>query len=94
MKNKKKLYLTFSASITLVLSLILFLSTASAPPMQSAFPTFTETQITTNESDQDNLAIYGDKIVWQDNRNGNYDIYMYNISTLRKLKLPPINLIR
>ena len=39
MKNKEKLYLIFSASITLVLSLILFLSTASAAPMQNALPT-------------------------------------------------------
>jgi len=27
-----------------------------------------------------NPAIYGDRIVWQDNRNGNNDIYMYNIT--------------
>jgi beta propeller repeat protein len=45
-----------------------------------------ETQITTNESQQDYPAIYGDKIVWQDYRNGNSswsktDIYMYNLST-------------
>ncbi|AKB74941.1 cell surface protein [Methanosarcina lacustris Z-7289] len=53
--------------------------------------TSTETQITTNESCQTNPAIYGDKIVWQDSRNGgsgdywdptgNWDIYMYDIST-------------
>ena len=49
-----------------------------------------ETQITINESNQYSPAIYGDRIVWEDERNGildefgsigNYDIYMYNIST-------------
>ena len=45
----------------------------------------TETQITTNESEQFSPAIYEDRIVWTDWRNGdlylNGDIYMYNIST-------------
>jgi beta propeller repeat protein len=45
-----------------------------------------ETQITTNVSWQGSPAIYGDRIVWQDDRNGNNtssktDIYMYNLST-------------
>jgi len=49
-----------------------------------------ETQITGNESNQYSPAVYGDRIVWEDERNGildefgrigNYDIYMYNIST-------------
>lgn len=41
----------------------------------------TETQITTNTSDQMFPAISGDKIVWTDNRNGNRDIYMYDLTT-------------
>ena len=36
--------------------------------------------ISTNAADQINPAIYGDKIVWQDNRNGNWDIYMYDLT--------------
>ncbi|MDY9926727.1 NosD domain-containing protein [Methanosarcina sp.] len=43
--------------------------------------TSTETRITTYESRQDNPAIYGDRIVWMDDRNRNADIYMYNLST-------------
>ena len=47
----------------------------------------TETRITSNEEEQEYPAIYGDRIVWRDWRNGNQhdfkngDIYMYNIST-------------
>lgn len=43
-----------------------------------------EYQITTNESYQGNPAIYNDWIVWQDKRNGNQDIYMYDLSTKKK----------
>ncbi len=38
---------------------------------------FAEVQITTDSSAQQNPDVYGDRIVWQDNRNGNWDIYMY-----------------
>ncbi len=37
-------------------------------------------QLTTNLSVQQYPAIYGDKIVWEDYRNGNRDIYMYDLS--------------
>ena len=47
----------------------------------------TETQITTNKSSQDNPDIYGDRIVWQDNRNGNWDIYMYDLSTHKEIQI-------
>jgi beta propeller repeat protein/parallel beta-helix repeat protein len=43
--------------------------------------TTTEIPINTNLNDQRNPAIYGDKIVWQDNRNGDYDIYMKDLTT-------------
>ena len=43
--------------------------------------TITETQITTDTANQLNPAIYGDLIVWEDYRNGNWDIYMYDLST-------------
>ena len=40
-----------------------------------------ETQITTNKSTQRKPAIYENKIVWQDERNGNQDIYIYDLKT-------------
>lgn len=38
-------------------------------------------QITTNSASQRSPDISGDRVVWQDGRNGNSDIYMYNLST-------------
>ncbi|UCH89199.1 MAG: hypothetical protein JSV49_00695, partial [Thermoplasmata archaeon] len=40
-----------------------------------------ETQITTDPATQRFPDIYGDRIVWIDDRNGAYDIYMYDLST-------------
>jgi beta propeller repeat protein len=40
-----------------------------------------EIRITTDTSAQQSPAISGNHIVWSDYRNGNYDIYMYDIST-------------
>ena len=47
-------------------------------------PMIIETRITNNTSNQHSPAIYGDRIVWEDNRNGNADIYMYEISTRKE----------
>ncbi len=47
----------------------------STPPIQIQQITLNMTQL------QYYPKIYGDKIVWQDNRNGEWDIYMYNISS-------------
>ena len=41
----------------------------------------TKTQITADLSIQRGPSIYGDYIVWEDARGGNWDIYMYQIST-------------
>ena len=46
-----------------------------------------QTRITTDEIDQWEPAIYGDKIVWTGYRDENYDgnnIYMYDISTKKE----------
>ncbi len=51
--------------------------------------TLMETQITTNKSNQTMPAIYGDKIVFLDDSIewGYYNIYMYNLSTSRKVRI-------
>jgi TolB protein len=40
-----------------------------------------EFQITTNPHEQRSPAIYQNIVVWQDKRNGNWDIYGYNLET-------------
>ncbi|NMC76400.1 MAG: hypothetical protein GYA60_03795, partial [Candidatus Methanofastidiosa archaeon] len=37
--------------------------------------------ITSDTFNQQRPAIYGDIVVWEDNRNGNSDIYGYNLKT-------------
>ena len=59
--------------------------------------TSTKVQITNNDADQQNPDIYGNRIVWQDSRNGggerywslsgNWDIYMYDISTQKETQI-------
>mgnify|MGYP000922284285 CR=1 FL=1 len=55
--------------------------------IQPATLKITETQITTNESKQNYPVIYGNRIVWMDDRNGDWDIYMYDISTSRETQI-------
>ena len=38
-------------------------------------------RITDDRTNQENVAIYGDIIVWQDDRNGNWDIYTFDLTT-------------
>ncbi|ODS36637.1 hypothetical protein BEH94_11645 [Candidatus Altiarchaeales archaeon WOR_SM1_SCG] len=47
----------------------------------------TEKQITMSSANQISPAIYDDKIVWQDYRNGNWDIYMYDLSTKKEKQI-------
>jgi len=89
MKTNKKLRSIVLSSTILVLLLILISSTSSA--------SITETRITTHGT-SDNSAIYGNKIVWMDGRNGgsqdkygnyvgNWDIYMYDLSTKKEAQI-------
>ncbi|WP_240664302.1 hypothetical protein [Methanosarcina sp. MSH10X1] len=79
---------TFYRANLLLIAFVLFLvaCTASAVTAESVSPTITETQITTSGSASD-PHIYGDRIVWQDDRNGNSDIYMYDLSTKRETQI-------
>jgi beta propeller repeat protein len=57
--------------------------------------TSTETQITVNNSTRENPAIYGDRIVWEDDRNGSgANIYMYNLSTSTETQITVNNSTR
>ena len=85
MKINKKLHSVALVSAALILFLIFVSFAASAryilklglPPM-----------------DQQTVpAINGDKIVWQDDRNGNRDIYMYDLSTKKETRSPPMDQI-
>jgi beta propeller repeat protein len=75
MKNKSKLHSAALVLAAVVLFFILISSTASA--------SITEKWIT-NHGTAANPAIYGNKIVWQDGRNGNWDIYIYDLSNKKQ----------
>jgi beta propeller repeat protein/parallel beta-helix repeat protein len=55
--------------------------------------TLTEAQITTNKSNQTMPAIYGDKIVFFDDRSGwnRYNCYMFDLSTSREIQITTNN---
>ena len=72
--------------ISIAFALFLVLSTASTVAAESVSPTVTETYISTSGFAY-NPAIYGDKIVWQDDRNGKTDIYMYDLSTKKETQI-------
>ena len=44
-------------------------------------------QITDNPANQDNPIINGNYIVWQDDRNGNWDIYLFDLKTSSELQI-------
>ncbi|MBN1818318.1 MAG: hypothetical protein JW828_13240 [Sedimentisphaerales bacterium] len=46
-----------------------------------ALAQFEEIRVTTNSSAQSMPSVSGNRIVWADSRNGNYDIYLYDIGT-------------
>ncbi|MCC4770064.1 hypothetical protein FXV91_07580 [Methanosarcina sp. DH2] len=49
--------------------------------------THNEIQITNDSSDKGSPAIYEDRIVWDEWRNGNPEVYTYNITTSNKTKI-------
>lgn len=46
-----------------------------------------ELRVTTNSADQDYPSIWGNIIAWHDSRNGNSDIYAYNIATAQEFRI-------
>jgi len=47
----------------------------------------TEIPICTNNATQRNPKIWGNYVVWQDNRNGNWDVYMYDLEKHEETQL-------
>ena len=93
MRNKKRLYLITLVSISLLTFVILISFVASAESSNdntlsnvSIPPDAAITQITTSGSAQ-NPAIYKDRIVYSDHRNGKFQIYMYNLSTSEDIEI-------
>ena len=64
-------------------TIILKVSTKEGHEFQDYTTVFKDSTIPviTNPASQINPAISGNRIVWQDYRNGNWDIYMYDLST-------------
>ncbi len=55
------------------------LALAVSPASADAVMNVREFRVTTNTSDQNEPDIDGIHVVWQDNRNGNWDIYLYTL---------------
>lgn len=74
--SERRIHLPILAVIAMVLFLILISTSVSA-----ATSVFAESRITTNSSNSQFPAIYGDNIAWQDDRNGDWDIYILNMKS-------------
>jgi len=59
-------------------------ATGTESTIQGTVPSIFETRITTNLSDSALPVIYGNRIAWEDDRNGNWDVYIYDLSTKKE----------
>ncbi|NLB01546.1 MAG: hypothetical protein GX837_11440, partial [Methanomicrobiales archaeon] len=57
------------------------------PYLGNQYVSYTGEKITNNPASQEKPSISGDYIVWQDNRNGDWDIYLYRRSTYEERRL-------
>jgi TolB protein len=60
---------------------VLWLAVLCAVMMISSTAGAAEVKVSAQNSDQGHPSISGDRIVWQDDRNGNWDIYLYDLGT-------------
>jgi beta propeller repeat protein len=84
-KTNKKLNSLILVSVTLFSLLILIFFTSEVVTAQNVSPKITETRVTVNGSAV-SPAIYGDRVVYQDYRNGIH-IYMYNLSNSKETQI-------
>ena len=61
--------------------IVIVLCAVVVPPLVCSVESSQGVPITTERHTQQNPAIYGDIVIWEDYRNGNYDIYGYNLTT-------------
>ena len=69
----------FSLALALAVVILALFNGLTLDPVDAATINFDEFQITTDSGSQEKPDINGINIVWQDNRNGNWDIYMYTL---------------
>jgi len=67
--------------------IVIVLCAVALPPLVCSVESSQEVPITTERHTQQNPAIYGDIVIWEDNRNGNYDIYGYNLTTQNEFQI-------
>ena len=73
--------LKLKAFVALAITVAMLLGGFAVAQVKAPTVTITEKLITTNPADQYGPAVSGNIIVWGDDRNGNRDIYMYDLST-------------
>jgi beta propeller repeat protein len=86
MKIDKKIYSVVLASAALILFFTFISSYVSAATVQSVSPIINETRITTTNSASGPI-IFGNRIVYADNRNGDPNIYMYDLTTHKETQI-------
>jgi beta propeller repeat protein len=83
-KGDNKMRAVYSGLLTASIIMVLVFPIGSAPfSVQDS----NEFSITTNPSNQRSPAIYGNIVVWTDYRNGNCDIYGYDLSTKEEFQI-------